>query len=118
MKIIAQQSESTVVTEYKSDTKRQTNYQSERELELALINQLKNQGYTFLEIHGNDDLVANLKKQLERLNKFQFTDKEWNKFLIEYLDNPNQGIVEKTKKIQEDYIYPLRREDGSLFNVF
>jgi type I restriction enzyme, R subunit len=118
MKIIAQQSESTVVTEYKSDSKRQTNYQSERELELALINQLKNQGYTFLKIHGNDALVANLKVQLERLNKFQFTDKEWNRFLIEYLDNPNQGIVEKTKKIQEDYIYPLRREDGSLFNVF
>jgi type I restriction enzyme R subunit len=118
IKIIAQQSESTVVTEYKSDKKRQTNYQSEHELELALINQLKNLGYTFLDIHGNDDLVSNLKAQLERLNKFHFTDKEWNKFLLEYLDNPNQGIVEKTKKIQEDYIYPLRREDGSLFNVF
>ena len=118
MKIIAQQSESTVVTEYKSESKRQTNYQSERELELALINQLKNQGYTFLEIHGNDDLIANLKTQLERLNKFQFSTNEWNRFLIEYLDNPNQSIIEKTKKIQEDYIYPLRREDGSLFNVF
>ena len=118
IKIIAQQSESTVVTEYKSDAKRQTNYQSERELEHALINQLKNLGYTFLDIHGNGDLISNLKTQLERLNKFQFTDKEWNKFLLEYLDNPNQGIVEKTKKIQEDYIYPLRREDGSLFNVF
>jgi type I restriction enzyme, R subunit len=118
MKIIAQQSESTVVTEYKSDSERQTNYQSERELELALINQLKNQGYTFLNIHENDDIITNLKTQLERLNKFQFTDKEWNRFLIEYLDNPNQGIVEKTKKIQEDYIYSLRREDGSHFNIF
>lgn len=118
IKIIAQQSESTVVAEYQSTSNRQTAYQSEHDLELALIAQLKNQGYSFVHIHGNEDLVSNLRTQLEKLNKFSFTDKEWTKFLNEYLDNPMQGIVEKTKKIQEDYIYPLRREDGSLFNVF
>jgi len=118
MKIIAQQSESTVVAEYQSPGNRQTAYQSERDLELALIAQLKNQGYSFISIHGNDDLLSNLRIQIEKLNKFTFTDKEWTKFLNEYLDNPMQGIVEKTKKIQEDFIYPLRREDGSLFNVF
>jgi type I restriction enzyme R subunit len=105
MKIIAQQSESTVVTEYKSDSKRQTNYQSERELELALINQLKNQGYTFLEIHVNDDLVANLKVQLERLNKFQFTDKEWKRFLIEYLEPTWVGLLYSTTPY---HFVPLR----------
>ena len=118
IKIIAQQSESTVVTEYQSLGYRQTAYQSERDLELALIAQLKTQGYSFIRIHKNEDLVNNLRTQIEKLNKFAFTDKEWIKFLNEYLDNPMQGIVEKTKKIQEDFIYPLRREDGSLFNVF
>ena len=118
IKIIAQQSESTVVTEYKSENQRQTNYQSERELETALIDQLKNQGYTFLQIKDNTDLLSNLRDQLEKLNRFKFSDKEWFKFLNDYLDNPNEGLVEKTKKVQEDYIYPLRREDGSLFNVF
>lgn len=118
IKIIAQQNESTVVSEYQPIKNRQTAYQSERELENALIAQLKNQGYGFLNIKDNSELVGNLRVQLEKLNRFTFTDKEWNKFLSEYIDNPNQGIVEKTKKIQEDFIYPLRREDGSLMNVF
>lgn len=118
IKIIAQQNESTVVSEYQPIKNRQTSYQSERELENALIAQLKNQGYGFLNIKDNSELVGNLRVQLEKLNRFTFTDKEWNKFLSEYIDNPNQGIVEKTKKIQEDFIYPLRREDGSLMNVF
>lgn len=118
IKIIAQQNESTVVSEYQPIKNRQKAYQSERELENALIAQLKTQGYSFLKIKDNQELLDNLKVQLEKLNKFSFTDKEWNKFLSEYIDNPNQGIVEKTKKIQEDFIYPLRREDGSLMNVF
>lgn len=115
--VIVQQSESTVVAEYKSDKIRQKEYQSEADLERDLIQQLKGQGYVFLPIHNNQDLVNNLKIQLERLNNYQFSDNEWNTIFTKYINNPNDGIVEKTRKVQEDYIYNLKRDDGTSINI-
>lgn len=115
--IIIQQGESTVVAEYKSEIPRQKEYQSETELEAELIKQLRSQGYVFLPIHNNQELVANLRMQLERLNNYHFSDNEWDKILSKYINNPNDGVVEKTRKIQEDFIYTLRKEDGSSINI-
>lgn len=116
--VIIQQNESTVVAEYTKDTDRPKEYQSEDALEKALILQLKSQGYIYETIHDNDGLVNNLRKQLERLNNYTFIDKEWKKLLDEYIDNPNQGMEDKSKKIQEDYIYPLKKDDGSTINIY
>jgi len=116
-KIIVQQNESTVVEEYKSNQERQKEYQSEPELENELIKQLKSQGYSFVNIHNNTDLILNLRKQLERLNNYTFSENEWNTIFTKYIDNTNEEIVEKTRKIQEDYIYNLVKEDGSTINI-
>jgi type I restriction enzyme R subunit len=118
IKVIVQQNESTVVSEYKSTIDRQREYQSESDLELQLIDQLKSQGYEFLKIHNNQGLIDNLRFRLEKLNNFRFSDNEWKTFLESYIDNPNEGIVEKTRKIQEDYIYNLRLDNGSSKNIW
>lgn len=115
--VIIQQSESTVVAEYKSDLLRQKEYQSETELEAELIKQLRSQGYVFLPIHNNQELITNLRAQLERLNNVSFSDKEWEELLSKYIDNPNDGVVNKTFNIQENSQYTLRRDDGTPINV-
>lgn len=115
--VIIQQSESTVVAEYKSDLLRQKEYQSETELEAELIKQLRSQGYVFLPIHNNQELITNLRAQLERLNNVSFSDKEWEELLSKYIDNPNDGVVNKTYNIQENSQYTLRRDDGTPINV-
>jgi len=118
IKVIVQQNESTVVSEYKSKVERQKEYQSESDLELQLIDQLKSQGYEFLKIHDNQGLIDNLRFQLEKLNNYRFSDNEWKIFFESYIDNPNEGIVEKTRKIQEDYIYNLGLDNGSSKNIW
>ena len=115
--IIAQTSENTVVTEYEPVKKRSDSYQSEAELEKEFIRMLCEQGYEYLQIHTEKDLINNLRKQLENLNSYQFTDPEWDRFFKECLANPNDGIVEKTRKIQEDYIQVLKRDDGMSKNL-
>lgn len=102
--IVLSTNESTVVTEYEPQTKRSDAYQSEAALEAAFIKMLREQGYEYVEIHNSKDLVANLRRQLERLNQYQFTDKEWESFFKNKVANVNEGIVEKTRKIQEDYV--------------
>jgi type I restriction enzyme R subunit len=116
-KVVIQQPESTVVSEYTSEFVRQKEYQSEPDLERDLIQQLRNQGYAFVKINTNVDLVKNLRVQLERLNNYMFTDSEWDEMFTKYIDNPNDGIVEKTRKIQEDYIYTLKRDDDTSVNI-
>lgn len=115
--IIAENPESTVVAEYISEYKKEVTYQSEAELEKAFIKLLEKQAYTFLPITTENDLVNNLRVQLEKLNNFQFTDKEWKDFFTQKIANPNSGIEEKTTLIQEDYIQLLACEDGSVRNV-
>ena len=115
--IVAQSSESTVVTEYKPQAKRSEAYQSEADLEQEFIRLLCELGYERLTIHKEADLIANLRTQLEKLNNYRFTDGEWKRFWDEVLANTNSGILEKTRLIQEDYVQVLRRDNGESKNI-
>ena len=117
--IVASTDEVTVVAEYTPEyNARSEKYQSEAELEREFIRLLTSQGYEYLEIHNEAALVANLRRQLELLNDFTFTDGEWNRFFTECIANPNEGIVEKTRKIQDDHIQILKRDDGTTKNIY
>ena len=116
--LVAENPQSTVVAEYTPDKKRASHYQSEAELERAFIEQLGAQAYEYTYITSEADLVQNLRKQLEKLNGFEFTDTEWDHFFNGEIANPNQSIAEKTATIQEDYIKNLTRDDGTVKNVY
>lgn len=115
--IVAQTNESTVVTEYKPVATRSDAYQSEAELEKEFIRLLSEQSYAYLPIHSEADLISNLRTKLEELNAYQFTDAEWERFFSECIANQNDGIVEKTRRIQEDHIQVLKRDDGTSKNI-
>jgi type I restriction enzyme R subunit len=116
--LVAESTQSTVVAEYIPDAKRVSNYQSEAELERAFIEQLKTQAYEYVAITSEDDLVINLRKQLEKLNDFTFSDTEWDHFFVSEIANPNQSIEEKTSTLQENHIKNLTRDDGSTKNIY
>jgi len=116
--IVASTNDYTVVAEYESIYTYSRPYQSESELEDEFISLLLSQGYEYLTIKNEEDLIANLRRQLERVNNYTFTDSEWEKFFKECISNPNEGIVEKTRKIQQDHIQVLRRDDGSTKNIY
>lgn len=116
--LISENSESTVVAEYTTEYQRTVHYQSEAELEQAFIALLEKQAYEYVTIHTNVELVDNLRVQLEKLNDYQFTEKEWKSFFESKLSNPNANIEDKTRLIQEDYIQALQCEDGSLRNIY
>ena len=115
--IVAQSNESTVVTEYKPQDKRSDAYQSEAQLEAEFIRLLCELGYERLTIHKEKDLIDNLRLQLEKLNNYSFTDGEWQRFFTEVLANSKDGIVEKTRLIQEDHVQVLRRDNGESKNI-
>ena len=115
--LIAATSEDTVLAEYTPAPTRSEAYQSEAELEKAFIRQLTEQGYAYLPIHTEAELIANLRRQLEALNDYTFTDSEWDQFFAHAIANPNEHIVEKTRKIQEDFVQVLRRDNGSSKNI-
>lgn len=92
-------------------------YQSEAELERELIANLVSQGYERVKFTTSEELYGNLKVQIERLNNVSFSKSEWERFLTEYLDCPKDGMIEKTRKIQEDYIYDFTFDDGHLKNI-
>ncbi len=115
--IIAESSESTVVTEYKPLLKRSVEYQTEADLEKEFIHLLSEQGYDYLTIHNEADLIDNLRVQLEKVNDYKFSDNEWKRFFTQNLSNPNLGIVEKTRMIQEDYRQILKKDNGSTKNI-
>ena len=115
--IIASTTENTVVTAYEPVKNRSDSYQSEAALEQEFIRQLTQQGYDYLNIHQESDLIANLRRQLETLNNYQFTDSEWQRFFSDSIANPNDHILEKTRKIQEDFVQVLRRDDGTTKNI-
>ena len=109
--------ESTVVTEYvKEDTPVYT-YQSEADLEREFIKNLQNQGYEYLIIHNEKELIANLKGKLEKLNNIVFSENEWERFFKEKIANKNESIIEKTRTIQEDCIKSFTRDNGTLINI-
>lgn len=115
--IVAQSSESTVVTEYKPVMTRSDTYQSEADLEKEFIRLLSEQSYEYLQIHKEADLIANLRKKLEELNNYTFSDEEWDRFFQQNLANSNEGIVEKTRKIQEDSVQILKTDSGLTKNI-
>jgi type I restriction enzyme R subunit len=117
--LVAENPQSTVVAEYKpSYADRVSDYQGEAALERAFIEQLETQAYEYIKIASEADLILNLRRQLEKLNNFTFTDAEWERFFKSELANPNQSIEEKTATIQEDHIKNLMRDDGTVKNVY
>lgn len=114
---IAVSAESTVVAEYVPDTTTEAAYQSEAELERELVRLLKSQAYEFLPFATETQLIANLRTQLEALNQLTFSDAEWTTFFNEKISGQNEGIVDKTVRIQEDHIQILKRDDGSTKNI-
>jgi len=115
--IVAETSENTVVTEYEPVKQRSDSYQSEAALEQEFIRLLSEQGYEYLPIHTEKDLIANLRTKLEELNHYHFSDTEWDTFFKNAVANPNEHIVEKTRKIQKDNVQVLTRDDGSSKNI-
>lgn len=115
--IVAATNENTVVTEYEPVKARSDSYQSEAELEKEFIRMLTEQGYTYLNIHSEEDLIRNLRECMEELNDYKFSDDEWSRFFSDALANPNEDIADKTRKIQEDNVQVLKRDDGSSKNI-
>ncbi|WP_338995666.1 type I restriction endonuclease subunit R [Fusobacterium animalis] len=109
--------ESTVVTEYVKEDMPVYTYQSEADLEREFIKNLQNQGYKYLVIHNEKELIANLKDKLEKLNNIIFSENEWERFFKEKIANKNESIIEKTRTIQEDYIKNFTRDNGTLINI-
>lgn len=116
--VIVSSTESTVVAEYTARYDHSGSYQSEAALENEFIRVLQTQGYEYLKIHDEEALVSNLRKQLELLNSYTFSDNEWKRFFTECIASSNEGIVEKTKKIQMDHVQILKRDDGSTKNIY
>lgn len=115
--VVSESEESTVVSEYKSEEKRSDAYQSEEELEKEFIHLLTEMSYEYLPIHNKDELLPNLRKKLEELNSYSFTDTEWEQFYNNCIAGKNDGIVEKTRRIQEDNVQILHRDNGETKNI-
>lgn len=96
---------------------REGSYQSESMLENKMIADLVSRGYEKLSLRTPDELFVNLKTQIERLNKVMFTPDEWQRFLVEYLDSPNDTMIEKTRKVQVNHVYDFIFDDGHLKNI-
>ena len=115
--VVMEMNDSTVVTEYEPIKRKSDSYQSEQALENEFIRMLTEQGYDYLKIHDSESLIKNLRTQLEIVNDYRFTDSEWDRFFNDSIANNNDGIVEKTRKIQEDNIQVLKRDDGTSKNI-
>lgn len=114
---IAEMNNGIILAKYESKKSNISSYQKESELEEWLISNLELQGYERIYVSDDKELYDNLKIQLEKLNKVTFTTSEWNRFLLEYLNCPNDGLIEKTRKVQENYIYDFRFDNGLLKNI-
>ena len=115
--IVAATNENTVVTEYEPVPKKAEAYQGEAALEKEFIKLLKEQGYQYIQIHEEQDLINNLRDRLEVMNDYKFSDDEWDRFFNNNIANANEGIAEKSQKIQEDFVQVLKRDDGSSKNI-
>lgn len=116
--LVAQNPQSTVVAEFIPSPKKAEHYQSESQLEKEFIVQLQTQGYEYLPIHQETDLIKNLRKQLEKLNNFHFTDQQREDFFHHEIANASHGIPEKTATIQENYIKTIILENGESKNIY
>ena len=94
-------------------------YQSEGDLERELIQDLSNQGYEYLPaLTTPDAMMVNVRKQLQALNKVEFTDAEWARFCEQYLNTPSDNILDKTRKVHSDYIFDFVFDDGHIENIY
>lgn len=116
-KIVAENTESTVVTDYNPPFIKSKSYQSEAELERAFIELLESQAYEFIKIGSEDGLVENLRKQLELLNNYVFSNSEWDNFFKGNISNQSSGIAEKSFIIQESHTLLLTKDDSSVKNI-
>ena len=116
--IIAENEDYTIVSDYQVIYRKSDKYQTEAQLEKEFIKTLTEQGYDYLNIHKEQDLVDNLRVQLQKLNNYSFTDSEWKRFFNDVIANQNEGIEAKTAKIQEDHIQVLKRDTGETKNIY
>ena len=116
--IIAENENYTIVSDYEAVYRTSEKYQTEAQLEQELIKNLTEQGYEYLAIHTEKDLVDNLRVQLQKLHDYTFTDSEWKRFFNDVIANQNEGIEAKTAKIQEDHIQVLKRDTGESKNIY
>lgn len=116
--IVSQNTQSTVVSHYERPSAvAETAYQSEADLERELIRRLHRQGYDYLPIHTEAELIANLRLQIEKLNKLTFTDAEWQRFFKTEIANEGKGIEDKAFTIQHDAVKTLKMDDGTICNI-
>ena len=93
-------------------------YQTEAALEKEFIQDLINQGFENPNLTSIEAMLANVRVQLQALNNMEFSDSEWARFVEEYLDKPSDNLVEKTRKIHENYIYDFVFDDGHIQNIY
>ena len=118
-KPIAQSNNFIVLDKYTKIDQEGSSYQTEADLENELIRDLSNQGYDFLpELNSPDKMLVNVREQLQKLNKIEFSHNEWNRFIEEYLDKPSDNSIDKTRKIHDDYIYDFVFDDGRIKNIY
>jgi len=116
---IAESNNFIVLDKYSKDLKISESYQSEYDLEREFIQDLQNQGYDYLpDLNTPEKLLANVREQLQALNNMQFADGEWLRFVEGYLDKPSDNIVDKTRKIHDDYIHDFVFDDGRIKNIY
>ncbi|MCR2112728.1 type I restriction endonuclease subunit R [Campylobacter upsaliensis] len=116
LKLLAQNTTSTIAVEWTPSKRQNSSYQSEAQLEKELIATLQAQGYEYAPITNEKSLESNLRTKLEELNSTTLSDTEWRRFFAQVLSRANASIVEKSVLIQEDYIQPLERDNGSIIN--
>ena len=116
---IAESKNFIVLDKYTQEWKVAESYQSEGDLEREFIQDLQNQGYEHVPgLNTPEALLANVRVQLQTLNNVQFADGEWLRFVETWLDKPSDGIVEKTRKIHDDYIHDFVFDDGRIQNIY
>jgi len=121
-KTIAESSNFIVLDSYKKFSEvneAPVSYQTEAGLERELVQDLQHQGYEFVaHINNQERMLANVRVQLQELNNMQFTDQEWQRFVVEYLDRPSDSLTDKSRKIHDNYIYDFVFDDGHIQNIY
>jgi type I restriction enzyme R subunit len=107
-----------VLDHYERQWKTDGKYQTEADLERQFIADLVEQGYEYVKITKPQELLANVRVQLEEFNAVKFSDSEWQRFVKNYLDHPSDHIIEKTRKIHDDYIHDFIFDDGTVKNIY
>lgn len=119
IKTIVESNNFIVLDKYTKEWQIAESYQSESDLELELIQDLENQGYEYLpELNNPISLLANVRKQIQHLNGIEFSESEWARFAETFLDRPSDSILDKTRKLHDDYIHDFVFDDGRIKNIY